>query len=168
MARAQFDFRVVDQRWDMRDACDNPSGNPAPNTNPCIYIIHNSNVNATYVGYAANCRNRWAARTEVFHDFGIPVDYGRGVVCAFCIPAIVPGVVMALQGMNNFEHLLIRAVVNGLLGRTTCTNTQLAGVPFTNQNVTEVSVWLPNLVKWQQLESPKHADQTILGNPTNY
>jgi hypothetical protein len=127
MATVEFNFNLW---WTMGKACGTStkaSYNPAPNKGPGIYIIHNSNVeNTTYVGYADNCYHRWNGRTEVFHTLGIPKAYAKNVLCAFCLPSVDQGKSMWLEGMNNCEHLLIRAVVNGLLGVTTNTNSQLA------------------------------------------
>jgi len=120
------------------------SVNPAPKTNAGIYIIHNSNENSTYVGYADDAQNRWKARTEVFHTLGIPRNYAKRILCAFCVPSVLNGPQMFLAGQNACEHLLIRAVVNGLLGVTTNTNSQLANAPFTNNIATQVRVYLPS------------------------
>ena len=145
MATVEFNFNLW---WTMGKACGTnvkASYNPAPNKGPGIYIIHNSNVeNTTYVGYADNCYHRWNARTEVLHTLGIPKAYAKNVLCAFCCPSVDQGKSMWLEGMNNCEHLLIRAVVKGLLGVTTNTNSQLATTTFNNKTATLVRVYLPS------------------------
>jgi hypothetical protein len=149
----QFDFRPMygGEQWNMG----NSSDNPAPQTWKIIYIIHNSNTNNTYVGYADDARDRWKTRAEAFHTMGISASYGRGVLCACCIPTKPHSI--ALKGRNGCEHLLIRAVCKGLLGRTTNTNTQLAGTYFTNQSVTELRVYLP-ADPWGSLSGTKSED----------
>lgn len=140
MADVTFNFQ---NSWTMGQACGtvaNPSINPAPITTPCIYIIHN---------YA---QNRWASRSEVFHQFGIPRAYADNILCAYCQPTITRRAVMLLKGQNNCEHLLIRAVFNGLLlgNQPTITNTQLIQTPFNNPIATSVTVHLPT-VRWGRL-----------------
>ena len=146
MPRVTFDFRPagagVGRNWTMGPACGNPSNNPAPTTNPVIYIIHNSSVdNTTYVGYADDAEHRWRTRTEVFHCFGINQALGQQMLCACCVP--VSNAHIFLKGMHGCEHLLIRAVFGALLGVTDVTNTQLVNTPFNNANVTSVRVRLP-------------------------
>lgn len=157
MATVKFDFDTTNA-WTMGPACGTPgtpSVNPAPVTNPCIYIIHNTVENSTYVGYADNAQHRWSTRYEVFHAMGIPKNYGNKILCAYCYPKLSAGQ-MFLEGQNNCEHLLIRAVVNGLLGVTTCTNTKLASTPFVNAAVTKILVYLPSYpAKWGKLEPDK-------------
>ena len=146
MAIVEFYFKQ-NQSWDMGPACGDvttSSVNPAPVTTACIYIIHNKTENTTYVGYADNANHRWNGRTEVFHTFGIPKSYGKKILCAYCRPSVDSGKSMFLEGQNNCEHLLVRAVVNGLLGVTTNTNTQLSGAFFSNKIATELRVYLPS------------------------
>jgi hypothetical protein len=158
-----IDFKFKPENsWDMTSACGddmNPSENPAPTSGPCIYLIHNENVNSTYVGYADNTRHRWSTRYEVFHIFGIEEDYAENIHCAYCVPKITGGLGINLHGLGNCEHLLIRAVVRGLLGVTQCTNTKLASTPFSNVNIfggLTVNVYLPtNQAKWGDLENGK-------------
>ncbi|MBD2838758.1 hypothetical protein ID144_17075 [Pseudomonas sp. JM0905a] len=144
MATLEFHFKSQNS-WNMGPACGSdlvPSTNPAPATTAGIYIIHNSTENSTYVGYADNCYNRWQSRYEVFHAMGIKKSYGKGILCAYCLPTMDVGS-MFLEGYNNCEHALIRAVVNGLLGVTQNTNTQLANTPFINKSITMLRVLLP-------------------------
>lgn len=155
MAIVTFSFEIHNS-WNMAAACGddfNPSTNPAPGTSPCIYIIHNKTENSTYVGYADNARHRWETRYEVFHTMGISKTYAQDILCAHCCPTMDTGS-MYLQGQNNCEHLLIRAVVNGLLGKTTSTNTQLGKTPFINKIATNIRVYLPSN-PWGNLESHK-------------
>ncbi|NWA25800.1 hypothetical protein HX870_06880 [Pseudomonas gingeri] len=152
MAIAEFRFETY-HSWDMGLACGDdatPSVNPAPATTACIYIIHNTGENSTYVGYADNAFDRWKTRAEVFHIMGIPKAYAKNILCAYCLPTVDSGKSMFLAGQNNCEHLLIRAVVNGLLGVTTSTNTQLGKTPFINPIATMVRVYLPTQ-KWGKL-----------------
>ncbi|MDH4584438.1 hypothetical protein E8F20_21500 [Pseudomonas sp. BN415] len=161
MATVEFDFKSH-HSWTMGPACGTaftPSINPAPATTACIYIIHNTGENSTYVGYADNANDRWKSRAEVFHIMGIPKNYAKHILCAYCLPCVYGGPSMYLQGFNNCEHLLIRAVVNGLLGKTTNTNTQLASVPFANPTATKVRVRLPT-DPWGNLESDKEISLT--------
>lgn len=155
MATVEFNFNLW---WTMGKACGTSSKasyNPAPNKGPGIYIIHNSNVeNTTYVGYADNCSHRWNARTEVFHTLGVPKAYAKNILCAFCCPTVDQGKSMFLEGMNNCEHLLIRAVVNGLLGVTTSTNSQLGSTTFNNSIATLVRVYLPT-TNWGWLKGSR-------------
>src|SRR3569623_1749386 len=153
MATVRFEFKKINS-WHMGPACGTdttPSENPAPRTNACIYLIHNSGENSTYVGYADDAQHRWSTRYEVFHAFGIPKGYAKNILCAWCMPTVSHGLQMFLEGRNNCEHLLIRAVVNGLLGRTTNTNTQLATSHFANHIATRVEVSLPS-DPWGKLE----------------
>lgn len=145
MATVEFYFQAH-HSWNMGPACGtvfNASVNPAPATPPCIYIIHNVQENSTYVGYADNANHRWKTRTEAFHIMGIPQAYGQQILCAYCQPTVSHGQSMYLAGSNNCEHLLVRAVANGLLGITTSTNTQLGGTYFSNPIATQVRVYLP-------------------------
>lgn len=160
--RIQFDFSPAGNNWNMGPACGDPSQNPAPVTFPILYLIHNFNTNTTYAGYAQDAQHRWGDRTEVFHCLGIAQAYAQNVFCAMCIPHILNGhmrldVPGAMHGaINTAEHLLIRAVVNGLLGITTCMNTVLRNVPYTNpHNYTDVDIYLP-ADPWGTL----HSDRT--------
>ncbi len=153
MAIVTFDFST--DVWNMGPACGNPSYNPAPFTNPCIYIIHNSTENSTYVGYADDANDRWKSRTEVFHIMGIPKNYGKTVLCACCIPTVSGGKSMFLKGQDACEHLMIRAVVNGLLGITTSTNSQLGSTPFSNPVARTIRVYLPTQPYWGHLMSDR-------------
>ena len=156
MATVEFDFKSH-HSWTMGPACGTTfmsSVNPAPATTACIYIIHNTAENSTYVGYADNANDRWKSRTEVFHIMGIPKNYAKNILCAYCLPHVHGPHSMYLQGQNNCEHLLIRAVANGLLGVTTSTNTQLRTVPFSNAIATKILVRLPT-DPWGNLESDK-------------
>lgn len=159
MATVEFHFKVH-QSWNMGAACGNPSTNPAPTTTACIYIIHNKKENTTYIGYADNAKHRWNGRTEVFHTLGIPVAYGQEILCAYCLPTMSSGS-MFLEGANACEHLLIRAVVRGVLGPTTNTNTQLATTFFSNASATKVEVYLPS-DPWGKLEGAKYS---MVSNP---
>jgi hypothetical protein len=160
-----FDFTSEkDSHWTMEDACENLSKNPAPdNAQPCIYIIHNSNTNHTYVGYAEKLLNRWKTRAEVFHTMGIDRNYAKNVLCAYCVPAVLKGtkkkVHIELQGQNAMEHILIRAVVNGLLGQTTNTNTVIANTPVMLTAGDIIHVVLPQTNtktdRWGYLEASK-------------
>lgn len=159
MATLEFDFKAQNA-WTMGPACRGigiGSTNPAPVTTGCIYIIHNTTENTTYVGYADSAYDRWKARTEVFHIMGIPQAYGQNILCAYCYPVHSGTTPVLLQGQNACEHLLIRAVVKGLLGVTTNTNSQLANTPFINSNVTQVRVYLPS-DPWGSLEGRKQAN----------
>lgn len=69
---------------------------------------------------------------------------------------------MYLAGQNNCEHLLIRAVVNGLLGPTTSTNTQLGKTPFINAIAGLVRVYLPS-DPWGKLEGAKQVALPVYG-----
>lgn len=155
MGIVTFDFEAHNS-WNMAAACGddfNSSTNPAPGTSPCIYIIHNKTENSTYVGYADNARHRWETRYEVFHIMGISRAYAQDILCAYCRPSMDIGS-MYLQGQNNCEHLLIRAVVNGLLGKTTSTNTQLGKTLFINTAAKHIRVYLPS-DPWGNLEGRK-------------
>jgi hypothetical protein len=134
--------------------------NPAPVTHACIYIIHNNNSNETYVGYADDANDRWSTRTEAFHCMGIEVTYGAQIFCAYCYPTVKPGS-MLLKGTNNVEHHLIRAVVTGLLGVTTNTNTQMGALACSvDHQVNEIRVYLPT-DPWGHL----HGRQRIFVTP---
>ena len=165
-----FDFTEKhNSYWNMKPACGTDataSVNPAPVTNPCIYIIHNENTNQTYVGYADNANHRWNTRTETFHCLGIDRAYAKKVHCAYCYPRegdkagnnltkIGAGF---LEGKQRAEHLLMRAVANGLLGVTTCTNTRDAKTLFTGpiviSKVAGVVVRLP--AKFGALDKAKY------------
>lgn len=143
MAMVEFYFKPQNE-WTMGPACGNPSKNPAPATTGCIYIIHNSTENTTYIGYADDALHRWNTRTEVLHIMGIPQVYGQKILCAWCCPTYTGNVPILLQGQNAAEHLLIRGVANGLLGKTTNTNTQLAVTPFKNSKFDHMRVYLPS------------------------
>jgi hypothetical protein len=154
MATVEFHFKQQNA-WTMGPACPNvanQSNNPAPTTTPCVYIIHNETENTTYVGYADNAQHRWSSRWEVFHCLGIPRTYADKILCAYCIPESTA--VISFEGKHGCEHLLIRAVVNGLLGVTSSTNTQLGSAFFSNTNVSQVRVYLPS-DKWGKLEGRK-------------
>ncbi|GFM81550.1 hypothetical protein PSCICO_50550 [Pseudomonas cichorii] len=156
MATVEFYFQTQNA-WNMGPACGTTitnSSNPAPATTACIYIIHNTHENSTYVGYADNAFDRWKSRTEVFHIMGIPNAYAKNILCAYCLPTVSGGHSMYLKGANNCEHLLVRAVANGLLGKTTNTNSQLATLPFSNSTATKVQVYLPS-DPWGKLEGRK-------------
>ncbi len=57
---------------------------------------------------------------------------------------------------GSAEHLLIRAVVNGLLGTTTSTNTALSKTPYHHPvGVDNVMVYLPVAPNWDDLEGGK-------------
>ena len=155
--------------WTMEKACcatDTEDGdNPAPESNPCVYLIHNENTNNTYAGFADNAKKRWGTRTEAFHCMGIKADYAKKVLCAYCYPQLedtVSGVVLPhpgpLKGQDNPEHLLIRAVVNGLLGKTTSTNTK-SGKTLCKKpvNINRIQISLPT-DPWGKLESEKFID----------
>lgn len=157
----EFNFKDV---WTMEDACGDDatdSKNPAPNTSPGIYIIHNANgsINSTYVGYAANARNRWSTRFEVLHCFGVPASYGKNIHCGFCTPTFNGPTSLNYEGSLGCEHALIRAVANGVLGPTTCTNTKLSNYLFhySHDNV-EVRIYFPvgHFAKWGKLENAKN------------
>lgn len=160
MGVLSFDFTEI---WDMGEACGDDvtaSDNPAPKTKAGIYIIHNANENTTYVGYADNAKNRWGSRYEALHCFGIPNGYGKKILCAFCIPTF-DGPAMQFCGNLGCEHILIRAVVKGLLGVTTCTNTKLANTAFAPGTLfgdIEVRVYFPvgHHAKWGSLENAKN------------
>ena len=160
MATLYYNFNVIGHEWDMGPACANPSINPAPATVPCIYIIHNSNSNETYVGYAFNARHRWRTRTEAFHCFGIEEDYAQNILCAYCIPCDQHGNQYqgVFQGANSPEHLLIRAVRNGVLGVTTCTNTQMRELPCIPPNgIDQLEIHLP-APNWGGLLGDRYVD----------
>jgi hypothetical protein len=156
----QFNFKAADS-WTMEAACKNPSVNPAPSSNPVLYLIHNQNENTTYAGYAVDAQDRWKTRTEVFHCFGIKEDYAKKILCAMCVPVLTDGSDPdgVMHGaLNTPEHLLIRAVVKGLLGVTTNTNTGMAFAPYANPySYNKVTIYLPNNAKWGHLESNKAA-----------
>lgn len=160
MATIEFHFKNYNA-WTMGPACAGPGGaslNPAPTTTACIYIIHNSVENTTYVGYADDAKHRWSGRTEVFHTFGIPQVYGQQILCAYCKPTS-DGAPVLLEGYGGCEHLLIRAVVNGLLDITTSTNTNLRNWYFPNPYhpaKTTVRVYLPS-DPWGHLDGAKQA-----------
>ncbi len=153
-------------QWTMAPACGTdaePSINPAPPGTPAIYIIHNSTTNQTYVGYAGNPHHRWETRTEAFHCMGIERDYAKDILCACCIPLIGVGKdwaaythYPALEGATAAEHLLIRAVVNGLLGKTTSTNTKLGMMPYLHPpGVDKILVYLPTNPLWGDLKGER-------------
>ena len=160
MGVLRFDFKEV---WDMEAACGDDvtdSDNPAPTTQPGIYIIHNENENTTYVGYADNAKKRWGSRYEAFHCFGIPAAYAKKVRCGFCIPTFNGPVAMNYCGFLGCEHVLIRAVVNGLLGVTQNTNTQLSNTLFSpgalfGDIVVEVFFPVGHYATWGKLENAK-------------
>jgi hypothetical protein len=141
MPNIVYHFRAPHgHQWTMEPACGTemePSINPAPIWGPCIYIIHNSDSNQTYVGYAGNAYHRWETRTEAFHCMGIERDLGKQILCACCIPVLGDGEdwtkyipYPALAGPGAAEHLLIRAVANGLLAKgAISTNTMLRDMP---------------------------------------
>jgi hypothetical protein len=161
MAIVEFEFKAH-HSWTMGPACGNvinASVNPAPTTSGCIYIIHNSAENSTYVGYAEDAQHRWSTRTEVFHIMGIPRNYADRILCAYCKPSVDSGKSMWLEGKHNCEHLLIRGVVNGLLGVTTSTNSQLGGQYFVNKIATQMRVYLPT-DPWGRLEGRKQCTVT--------
>jgi hypothetical protein len=151
MPTVQFFFKPpYGDSWTMAPACggQGASVNPAPKTGPCVYIIHNTSSNETYAGYAVDANHRWSTRTEAFHCMGIEATYGARVLCAYCYPIFGSGnnwtKVTNLEGTNNQEHLLVRSVVNGLLGVTTNTNTMLRTTPFgVHRTVDRVEVYLP-------------------------
>lgn len=157
MSTIYFNFAASHRNhWTMRNACQEISTNPAPNTSPCIYIIHNALTNNTYVGYADNAKKRWQARVETFHCLGIHKKHAKKILCAYCIPYTLKtsGKRLTysgpLKGTNSPEHLLIRAVARGVLGRTTITNTQLCNTRYmTNNNIDRLEIHLPDL--WRQL-----------------
>lgn len=162
MATVNFDFLAANS-WTMQQACANGT-NPAPVTHhPVIYIIHNRRTNGTYVGYANDAYDRWRTRTEVFHCFNFELGYGADILCAWCTPQLnnppaAPGPYPGpLAGQGRPEHLLIRAVANGLLGATTCTNTALRGSTFVpTGNINQVIVRLPGHgARWGLLERDK-------------
>ncbi|MCG9575378.1 GIY-YIG nuclease family protein [Vibrio tubiashii] len=170
MATLLFNFKAPNgTNWDMAAACQSPSKNPVTlASNPCIYIIHNSNTNHTYVGYAKNAKKRWDSRTEAFFCMGIQKKYAAKVLCAYCYPKLgntnVP--FGSLKGQNNAEHALIRAVKNGLLGKTTSTNTSLRQTEFdpnflvvNGKTVDRIQVSLPATGAWGHLESDKITQQ---------
>ena len=150
-----FDFDASDgssDEFSMGKACSNPSVTPvqAP-TNHCVYIISNENNNppSVYVGYAADAQDRWKHRVEVLHDFGVPNAYGKQIKCAWCRPKISnvanpdPGNLghwnfipsAQLRGSHSAEHLLLRCVVNGVMGGgVVSTNTQMGLTAF-NRNI---------------------------------
>ena len=153
------------RQWTMESACGTatePSTNPAPPGAPCIYIIHNSDSNQTYVGYAANAIDRWATRAEAFHCMGIDRDYAKKILCACCTPMLGEGKNWAtytpyplLEGTYAAEHLLLRAVVNGLLGKTTSTNTKLGTMPCARPlGVIKIQVYVPTH-PWGSLQGEK-------------
>lgn len=161
----EFSFQQLNT-WNMGPACGTDtkdSENPAPQTGACIYIIHNENENSTYVGYADNAKDRWSTRYEVFHCFGIPKAYAKKVHCAWCYPTLdghTNVLLTSLTGQNSCEHLLMRAVVKGLLGPTTCTNTQQSKTAFYSPHVSGVRVYFPvqHNAKWGKLENAKQAN----------
>ena len=160
MSAIGFDFRGT--HWSMEAACGTnvmESVNPAPTTHPCIYIIHNQNTNQTYVGYAKDANDRWKTRYESFHCFGIDSIYAKNVLCAACIPeenstGAWKAISGKIDGSNAAEHLLIRAVVNGVLGMTTSTNSMMGKVGYNYPGVDEVLIYLPKN-KWGYLEGQK-------------
>lgn len=146
--------------WDMGKACGDDvtaSNNPAPATTAGIYIIHNKKENTTYVGYAENAKHRWATRYEVFHCLGIATDYGKNILCAFCVPEFNGVKLTAKNNLLWSEHILIRAVVKGLLGVTTNTNSTSSKQPFIEPHRTRVRVYLDGDVKkkWGRLDNPR-------------
>jgi hypothetical protein len=161
MPTIEFYFKPYNE-WTMGPACAGPGGssiNPAPSTTGCIYIIHNSAENTTYVGYADDANDRWKTRTEVFHIMGIPQTYGQKILCAYCKPTSDGPSSILYKDYAGCEHLLIRAVMNGLLGPTTCTNTQLGNWMFPNPyhpTGTQVRVYLPK-DPWGKLQGRKQA-----------
>lgn len=166
MAKMLFDFTVTGHSWNMGPATTSPSNNPAPSIGPCIYIIHNGNTNHTYVGYADNAVDRWKTRTEVFHCMGITLTYASNVLCALCHPKIVQSngsyhwVKGALQGLHRPEHILIRAVVRGVLGATTNTNTSMANTVYhaPGHTFNRIEVQLPTSGTWGSLLSSRYYD----------
>jgi len=162
MAELSFKFKE-ESTWTMGPACCTPDGesiNPAPTTPNCIYIIHNTSSNETYAGYADNAKNRWATRFESFHCFGIEKGYAQGILCAYCVPKVKESTQhLHLEGTGGFEHWLIRAVVNGLLGVTTSTNTQLRKTPVPTNGIHRISITLPTKSdKWGHLSNGKFQD----------
>jgi hypothetical protein len=167
MADIVFWFRIPHgTHWTMASACGTdaePSTNPAPPGAPCIYIIHNSTSNQTYVGYAGDPHHRWETRTEAFHCMGIERDYAKDILCACCTPLIGAGPdwatytpYPALAGAMAAEHLLIRAVANGLLGATTSTNTKLGMMPCPRPlGVDNILVYLPTKPYWGDLKGER-------------
>jgi hypothetical protein len=156
MTFLQYDFKASDS-FTMEQACCDALGqstNPAPSSQPCIYLIHNFNSNQTYVGYANDAKHRWVTRTEVFHCLGIEAAYAQNVLCALCIPHKSAGAALQLEGTNGCEHLLARAVAGGVLGKTTSTNTKLGFVPCQTFDVDEIRIYLPKL-KWGHLDSQR-------------
>jgi hypothetical protein len=121
-----------------------------------LYLIHNIDQNTTYVGFAKSAVNRWGGRYGVFHTTGIPESIGQRVHCTCCRPqflnadgskTMVPP--RFLMGKNKVEHLLVRAVMRALIGRTLNTNTNLLK-PFPvystaihGKKITEVRIVLP-------------------------
>ena len=152
-----------DDLWDMEASCGdevNESENPAPVTPQGIYIIHNANESGvksqTYVGYAKNARHRWGGRYETLHCLGVPASYGKNILCAFCVPTIGNKHAVNLDGLNACEHALMRAVVNGMLGKTTCTNTTLSRTKFFSPEDLDIRVYFHNIgPKWGSLENEK-------------
>ncbi|MEQ1764607.1 MAG: hypothetical protein ABL984_15870 [Pyrinomonadaceae bacterium] len=153
-----FNFEAANS-WTMEEACKKVSNNPAPQSHPVLYLIHNQNENTTYAGYAQDARHRWLTRVEVFHCFGMKQDYGKNVLCSMCIPVLSNNANHdgpMHTALNSPEHLLIRAVVKGLLGVTTNTNTDLSEAPYINPySYNRVIVYLPTKPKWGHLESDK-------------
>lgn len=162
MAELQYSF-FDKNSWTMEKSCGTAkdvSINPAPfGSGECIYIIHNSNTNETYIGYAKDVRNRWSERFESFHCLGIEATYAREILCAYCVPQITPSTsIFNFTGANSYEHFLMRAVVKGLLGKTTCTNTKLARKKIDTGIVNKITVWLPGNYtnsRWGKLEPRK-------------
>lgn len=154
MIEIEFDFLSTGHNWTMERS----DRNYAPITNGCIYIIHNENSNSTYIGYADNAQDRWSHRVEVFHCMGIFNAYAKKVRCAVCFPKVTHNqrrIILNWKGTNGLEHLLIRAVRNGLLGRTTCTNTLLSTQLFPLRDDTKITVYLPGWNKWGKLDGSK-------------
>jgi len=166
-----FDFGANDsQEFTMGKACKNPSTNPCNQSQPCIYVIHNTNnaPNTVYVGYAQDANNRWETRTEVFHHFGFSHAYGKNVKCAWCRPKISKANIPnpnqnnlahwdyinagSLLGANKAEHLLMRAMIQGLMGVITVTNTTSVNTPFLKQthfqNLTTLWVYFGVKFTW--------------------
>jgi hypothetical protein len=160
MGILEFNFSNV---WDMEAACGddvNDSNNPAPSTQAGIYIIHNENENTTYVGYADDAKKRWGTRYEALHCLGIPGAYAKKILCGFCRPTFSGAIPMNYKGNLGCEHALIRAVVNGLLGVTQNTNTQMSNTPYKpgpihGDVLIRVYFPVPYFSKWGKLENAK-------------
>lgn len=155
-----FDF--TDQRFSqsftMSKPCSNNPVNPSNQSNHVIYIIENTNHNppTSYVGYTRDPRERWTSRTEVCAHLGLSQPYGKAIKCAWCKPRIsIQGVANPnvnnvadwqnvpandLKGQDCAEHLLIRAMIQGVMGIVVCTNTQLVNMQFRKQTK------FPNLI----------------------